>query len=403
MRKMVLNALRSLDTTIYDNYGPIRVLFVIRNLLGVSCLLPLIREAEKRNIISIAITEESEGCYKWPTTGEIYELYSSYFVKTTLCTYKKWHYVFTTDVTNLYFKRDTTQVYTQHGGAYGNLDKRSKSCNYGENLVLHSGSSIFFYNSRGNYSEYHKYALDDNSKKSFISGFPKIDWLANSSKKIGEDFLIELGLDIKKQTVVLASHWNPKSVFNSLRSDIVENLCSNTSNLNFIATGHGNLWRDNDFLYQEFFKKEEVYKNYRFLPNLLDTVPLLKCADLFIGDNSSIFIEFCLMDKPILFFDHPEFEFKNSTVGSLYKNASTCFSTINNLYEVVNAEIINLDQHKLARKKVVEHFLSRVGQSSKYTIDIIERLGRVSGPKSKNWNRVIDLSNSEMLDFNCQQ
>ena len=66
MKQVLKKALRRIDDSIFNNIGPIRILFVIRNSLGMTCLLPLIKEANKRENIHIAITEEFEGCFDWP-------------------------------------------------------------------------------------------------------------------------------------------------------------------------------------------------------------------------------------------------------------------------------------------------------------------------------------------------
>jgi hypothetical protein len=73
LRKYLVKSLKLIDNAFYESVGPIRILFVVRNGLGMSCLLPLIKEAQKRTLIKITITEEFEGCYDWPEIGEINE------------------------------------------------------------------------------------------------------------------------------------------------------------------------------------------------------------------------------------------------------------------------------------------------------------------------------------------
>jgi len=397
MKKRIVNAFRAIDDFVFSHVGPINILFVVRDSLGISCLLPLIREAMKRKDIKVRITEEIDftGGYEWPIEGEIFELYSELYIAPSFSSSRKWHYVFTTGNSNLYFRRNHTKVYTQHSNGYGSLDKKFISNKYIKHLVEDNSHSIYFCNSIGDYLEMNNYALGTLAKQFFISGFPKLDKLFDDQEKKEKPLIIDSGLDFSIKTIVLASHWNPKSLFNAFDIKIINTLCR-IKKYNVIATGHYKLWYEKPELYKEFEELAIKYDNFCFLPNVTDNTPLLNSADLFIGDNSSIFIEFCIMDKPILFFDHPDLEFMDPDVKTLYERASFSFSSLDNLDDLVQTAIHHPEEHKANRKKVVDNFLFRIGNSTKYTIDIIEKLGRISGPNSKEWHKVVELSKEEM-------
>ena len=114
-----------LDDVVHS-VGPTRVLFVIRNGLGMSCMLPIIEEIVSKQGFKIGITLEIQNCYS--ATGCALAAYEKYFIPTEKATNKKWHVVLTTDWTDLWFTRNTTIVYTQHGNGYGNLDKKPLIC-----------------------------------------------------------------------------------------------------------------------------------------------------------------------------------------------------------------------------------------------------------------------------------
>ena len=149
MKKRIVNVIRAIDDFIFAHIGPINILFVVRDSLGISCLLPLIKEAIKRKNIKVRITEEIDftGGYEWPIEGEIFELHSELYIAPSLSSSKKWHYVFTTGNSNMYFSRNHTKVYTNHGNGYGNFDKKSNSNEYVKYLVEDNNHSIYFCNS----------------------------------------------------------------------------------------------------------------------------------------------------------------------------------------------------------------------------------------------------------------
>jgi CDP-glycerol glycerophosphotransferase (TagB/SpsB family) len=408
--KAIINIIRHLDDFLFDNFGPIRILFIVRNSLSMASLLPLIKEAEKREGIKIAITRDAitfdfEKSYEWPKSGEIAELYRKYFVSPNRRIFHKWHYVFTTEFTSLWFRRNTTLVYTLHGSGYGNHDRQESESQkpYMMNLVTTGNHSLYFCNANGDYREMQSYLQASDicmSKQFFISGLARIDSLVNSPSNLRNVFLQGLNCDSSKKTIVVSSHWTPKSLFLSLGVNIVKAICGVGNNYNILVMGHCHLWSDKKSeLYTSIKKLEGHYDNLRFLPYIVDTVGLLRSGDLFIGDNSSIFIEFCLMDKPILFFDNPDFTFSDEKVGALFKNASISFTDESEIVDQIEGVLFNPDTKQQQRKQVADHFLSRRGTATKYIIDIIEQLGRVSGPNSSAWDRVEKISKSEFIDI----
>ena len=99
--------------------------------------------------------------------------------------------------------------------------------------------------------------------------------------------------------------------------------------------GHGNIWRDDkEGLFKEFAQLARQYERIYFLPNIHDYNSVLRAGDLFIGDNSSLFVDCCQMDKPILHVEHPEFIFSDNAVGELYRNASYSFNNTNDINAV---------------------------------------------------------------------
>ena len=119
------------------------------------------------------------------------------------------------------------------------------------------------------------------------------------------------------------------------------------------------------------------------------TVSAIKIADFFIGDNSSFFVESCLVDKPIFFYNHQNCEFLNQKVGLLYKKSAVNFSTIKDLINGFDKVIKDGDVLAGNRKKVVDFFLFQPGKVTSYIVKSLKVMGRSSGPKSRSWRRVL--------------
>ena len=110
--------------------------------------------------------------------------------------------------------------------------------------------------------------------------------------------------------------------------------------------GHQLLWKSHDGsnvtsnLFNNLKDLEIKFDNLVFLPSIESTQNILLSADLFIGDNSSFFIECCVVDTPILFYESGV-KFYDNEVYSLYKNASVSFSENKELNNLINTSLEN--------------------------------------------------------------
>ena len=231
-----------------------------------------------------------------------------------------------------------------------------------------------------------------------------MDQLKNSSQEIGRTFLKSLDLDSTKKTIVVGSHWESKSLLISMGSRIIEKICQIGPEYNILVTGHGRLWHDtegnkaNKSLYTAIAKLTTQFPQLRFLPSIGNTTGLLHSADVFIGDNSSFFLENCLMDKPILFFDHPDFIFREPKVADRYKFSAFCFTDQSDVPALIKKALRTPNRHKVERKKSVDFFLARQGNSAQYISDLIVKMGRVCDPSSPRWQDLIALSVESLKD-----
>lgn len=397
---------RDIDSFVHDRVGPIRILFLVRNQIGWSCLYPLVKACEENSNLKLAITFDVDDCMDLPNNLENRRVFQKYYINRQLAIWKKWHFIIATDMLQSYFKRRATLVSMSHGCAYGNLDAIEDTVDYSYLQSKREDVNIVFSSS---ISSYEKLVAHDpglirsKTKIFFVTGFPKLDDQSRRTRSKGEAFLEALKLPIDRKTIVLGSHWKSKSLLSSLKANVVEALLELGPEFNILIMGHENLWRRSfsegsapSGLRQNIEAFAARHKNIRFLPLLEETNGLVQSADRFLVDNSSIFVEFCVADKPILFFDHPEFVFGNQQVGDLFKAATYAFSTASDVTTLAELALSEPNRHVAERKAVVDFFTYNLGGVSSYIANLLAEMGRTSGPKSHRWHIISALSKREM-------
>jgi CDP-Glycerol:Poly(glycerophosphate) glycerophosphotransferase len=404
--KSLVEHLRDIDDLIFDNIGPIRVLFVIRNFLGYQCLLPIIKKTIVDNNFYVGLTTEHEGCFQFPDDSESQYISSKYLIKRNKAINRKWHYIFLTDQSELYFSRHATVINTGHGSAFGNacVDKSiggGFKHDYSAESAAAPNVSLCFFDTkeRLDFSILQKLQIKIDRKRCdyLVTGSAKSDDLVNLKMSDGEKntLLEKLRINSERKNVVIYSHWTKTSFLNNFQVSNIESLCLKYPDYNFITLGHQRLWKNYDGVEikgQLFDGLEELAErvgNFYFIPRPEMVMGTIKIADFFIGDNSSFFVESCLVDKPIFFYNHQRCDFLNPVVGLLYKKSAISFSTINDLIDGFDKVIKDGDILAENRKEVVDFFLFQPGKVTDYIVRSLKVMGRSSGPNSKSWHRVL--------------
>lgn len=408
--------MRRVDDWVFDRVGPIRILFVVQNIFGFAVQEPVIRRLAQNPKIRISIILYSESCLGTAMDDNIKDILEKYQIPRGTEEFRKWHFVFKTDLSPIYFRRNAVVVMQSHGCGFGNLDSGrfpdAPGSDYLALMLSDPSVGISFLNSQAAFHFVSSHVPDlwtSGRNLPFITGLSKLDRLATSGKDCGEKFLKELGLSPHQQTIVLSSHWTEKSLLECLGVKTIDALIDANPDANIIVTGHNRLWVDFNArktvrrqaspLRSDIEARLARFANLRFCPELSDMVPLLRCADLFVADNSSFLVECCIADRPILFFDNPAFIFSNEVVGNMYRSASISFSDATQLSGLSRMALSTTDELQSQRKTVVDYFVTRLGNSTEYIANIIESMGRQSGPGSKNWNKAIALSQRHLDDL----
>lgn len=139
------------------------------------------------------------------------------------------------------------------------------------------------------------------SGKIIEEGYPRIDLTLNTNPFEFKKNLQSLGvsLSLEKKTIVYAPTWKGTNV-----SKVKNNLIQITSDLNHLQERYGHeyniLIKLHPFLYHQANQSKEIQN--QLVPDFIDTNMLLSATDLLITDYSSIFFDFLVTNKPILFY-----------------------------------------------------------------------------------------------------
>lgn len=173
-------------------------------------------------------------------------------------------------------------------------------------------------------------------------GYPRNDLVVKTDKDYICDKLMQRGtyIDKNKKTILYAPTWSGNAANNveidmSKYTDLYEYLCKHidTNEYNILIKPHHVVYRR---LSNEE-KESGIYVSYS-----IDTNELLSVVDVLITDYSSIFFDYMVADKPILFYipDYKEYEEKRGIYFKLEELPGPCLYNL----EDVAASINNIDE-----------------------------------------------------------
>jgi len=191
---------------------------------------------------------------------------------------------------------------------YGMLDGRSKVVNVGHGLI----SKGFYYKDspivrRCNLADvicvpsaWHRGQLEKNITSSIrVTGFIKMDAVLNCTEKKRKTFYRTYDVPDSARLVLFAPTFNEElSAIPCVGKKIAD--CA-TDNTFLLIKLHGMTDRQWVAMYQELALEKE---NVRFIDEK-DTAEAMACAHVMVSDVSSIFVEFLILDKPVVLFNNP--------------------------------------------------------------------------------------------------
>ena len=350
-RNTVLNSLRNLDDRLYEGAQPLRILFVNTGSYGFSCQAPVIRSLRKIDGVYIRVTTD-KACPLDPLEFANLEedaLFHEFYISTYAAILSKWHLIVDTHKNGFYPKRRALRIGMHHGPGFGIL---------GSKIHLVQQYDIFF-----GLSSAERFYLEEiqpevfNTNRAFFSvGFPKTDALINhkgaNSKKLRSSLKLE-----DRPNILITSHWQSTSTLCTFGSLPFKSLAKAFPQYNIIQTGHPWLWKEDKeidglcrkTLFDDLKDVEKQYQNAYFLPHE-NAEELLTIADLLVADHSSIMTSYCLLDRPIVWFDNAEVQFAIPAIRETYRQASNTFQKVDELPDACQRAMKDPDAHSTGRQ-----------------------------------------------------
>ncbi len=262
---------------------------------------------------------------------------SQYWRPPVVADWSGWDIVIATGCPTVWYRRWTRSFYLHHGvgtggGGGGRGSYAVRMCEgHGLDTILSTGPQAAAFEA----SVIRHRAL----QVSVVDvGFPKLDALAQGAFDRTAT-LRALGLDPGLPTVLICSHYTPQGLLPTFGASLVDALGA-AENYNLIVGGHPQLLEEGsrDRMGSDWYSELEgavarTGSGRAF--GEADVSPFLFAADLLVSDHSSVSLEYAVLGRPIIFFDHPEWEWSDQALGENLRRAATPVASIEEIVAVV--------------------------------------------------------------------
>lgn len=218
-------------------------------------------------------------------------------------------------------------------------------------------------------------------------GYPRIDLTLRTHTDQYNSYLAGLGLKIdkNKKTILYAPTWKGNHVSRA-KNDMYQIIADMNYLKSQVENEYNLLIKVHPFLYEQARKFSEI-KDI-LVPDFVDTNELLSVIDVLITDYSSIFFDYLVTDKPILFYvwDYEDYDeergrylsdeelpgptlFTIKEVASAVQNITQVQEDYQKVYQQVKERFTNHDDGNVT-KRIVEYILNK----NKAPLNVINHL-----------------------------
>lgn len=217
------------------------------------------------------------------------------------------------------------------------------------------------------------------------NGLPRNDLNQyNSKNNIVKKLLFEdIDIDLHKKTIVYMPTWTGTDV--NLAKDITMQLVSLVEKINLNIGNRINfLVKVHPFLY-DLVKENNEIKKY-LIPNKYDSNEIFKVADCLVTNYSSVFFDFLVTDKPIIFYNwdseyydqtRGNYFSENELPGPISKNVSELINTLKNIDEIHSLYKSRYDLYKERfvineDANMIEEYVETIFNNEKNKLKVVE-------------------------------
>lgn len=204
-------------------------------------------------------------------------------------------------------------------------------------------------------------------------GYPRIDLTFHTEADTYNAYLAKIGLKIdkNKKTILYAPTWKGTNV-SKAKNDMYQIIADMSFLKNQVSEEYNLFIKVHPFLYAEARKFPEIKE--MLIPDFVDTNELLSVVDILITDYSSIFFDYLVTDRPILFYvwDYDDY---NETRGRYLSDEELPGPSLFTINEVADA-VQNIAQISMDFKHVYDEAKHRFarhddGNVTKRTVEYI--------------------------------
>jgi CDP-glycerol glycerophosphotransferase (TagB/SpsB family) len=210
------------------------------------------------------------------------------------------------------------------------------------------------------------------SKRQFETGYPRNDLLLKEHTKLDLLFCDEVLYELskKERTIVyMPTHRESSTSIDEKGVQLIPldfeqlNNCMIRLDTYFIIKLHPFVMK-----FYENIKNSQEYSHILFHSIEGDIYPLLKYTDILITDYSSIYFDFLLLDRPIIFFDYDYEEYSSNMDGFVYDYATNTpgekVQTQKELEELLSSFNMKDDLYHTHRHNTLTNFFSYTDSQS---------------------------------------
>jgi hypothetical protein len=392
-----------------ENNETIKVLFIVSNEIGFKNQLGIMRAMATDPRFEVKACEGYAEKLKF-TVPEIESEYQKFEISTATATKRKWHYVFVTCRTHVWFRWDAIFITLSHGASVGNLNKKKKIWRFV--MYEDNQANINLMNGIGYYHHIKSMQPDllkDPNSAYFLTGAP-----CNNLSIDGQSIKFNSGdlpgLNQNRFVVLITSHWSEHSILRRNGLELLSKLKAEFPDYLFLVTAHPKLWTIAESSFNGMLMEKKITafcqenKSFSFIKTGMPAA-LFGVADMLICDYSSIRVEFSKHKKPAVLYLDPEFQFQSNVTATLYKKSSFVFTSLDDVDNAINQAVNNAASRHNYSDLMYRYFFHEAEDPALKIKNILLKVGPIGSIHSAKWKylKTLELEEKHMYDMSLAE